>query len=328
MPLKTLVTGATGCVGANVVAALLARGYDVRAMRRPTSTFDALDGLDPELVVGDILNPTSLVVAMSGCALVFHVAAVSDYWRTPTERIYQVNVTGTHNVLAAALETGVERLVYTSSIGALGVPLPGHMLDESATFNLPPHRFSYGHSKHLAEQAVQEAVVRGLDAVVVNPTGVIGARDVHLIGGSLLREVQRGLSWFAPPGGLNWVEAETVGLGHVLAAERGHTGERYILGGENVSHRTAIEIVAQVVGGRSPLLTLPRPLMSAVALLTDGFNTVWPGAPLFSGEQARLSRAEIYCDWSKARQELELPGTPFRTGVERAYAWYQVHGYL
>ncbi len=328
MPLEALVTGATGCVGANVVAALLARGYDVRAMRRTTSTLKALDGLEPELVIGDILDPPSLVTAMRGCALVFHIAAVSDYWRTPAERIYQVNVTGTRNVLAAALEAGVERLVYTSSIGALGVPPPGHLLDESAAFNLPPRRFSYGHSKHLAEQSVQEAVRHGLDAVIVNPTGVIGARDVHFIGGSLLREVQRGLSWFAPPGGLNWVDAETVGLGHVLAAERGRTGERYILGGENVSHRATMEIVAQVVGGRSPLLTLPRSLMSAVALLTDGFNIVWPGTPLFSGEQARLSKAEIYCDCRKARQELELPGTSFHTAVERAYAWYQAHGYL
>jgi dihydroflavonol-4-reductase len=322
------VTGATGCVGANVVAALLEQGYDVRAMRRATSSLDALDGLGPELVVGDVLNLASLITAMRGCTLVFHVAAVSAYWRTPAERIYRVNVDGTRNVLAAALETGIERLVYTSSIGALGVPSPGHVLDEGATFNLPPHRFPYGHSKHLAEQTVQKAIAPRLDAVVVNPTGVIGARDVHFIGGSLLREVQRGLSWFAPPGGLNWVDAETVGLGHVLAAERGRTGERYILGGENVSHRAAIETVAQVVGGRRPLLTLPRPLMSVAALLTDTLNAVWPGTPLFSGEQARLSGAEIYCDWRKAQQDLELPCIPFHAAVKRAYAWYRAHGYL
>jgi len=328
MPPQALVTGATGCVGANVVAALLARGYDVRAMRRTTSSLDALDGLDPALVVGDVLNPVSLVTAMRDCAFVFHIAAVSDYWRTPAERIYQVNVEGTRNVLAAALETGVERLVYTSSIGALGMPPPGRFLDESAAFNLPPRRFPYGHSKHLAEQAVQEAIAQGLDAVIVNPTGVIGARDVHFIGGSVLREVQRGLSWFAPPGGLNWVDAETLGLGHVLAAERGRTGERYILGGENVSHWAAMEIVVEVVGGRRPLATLPRLLMSVIVLLTDGFNTLWPGTPLFSGEQVRLSRVEIYCDCRKAQQELELPCTPFRTAVEQAYAWYLAHGYL
>jgi dihydroflavonol-4-reductase len=328
MTLKALVTGATGCVGANVVAALLARGFDVRAMRRATSSLDALDGLHSELAVGDILDPPSLVAASQGCALVFHVAAVSDYWRTPAGRVYRVNVEGTRNVLAAALAAGVERLVYTSSIGALGVPPPGQFLDESSTFNLPPHRFPYGHSKHLAEQAVREAIARGLDAVIVNPTGVIGARDVHFIGGSIIREVRRGLSWFAPPGGLNWIDAETLGLGHVLAAERGHTGERYVLGGENVSHRAAMETVAEVVGGQRPRLTLPRSLMSVFALLVDGFNAFWPGTPLFSGEQARLSGAQIYCNCRKAEQELGLPRTPFRAAVERAYTWYQAHGYL
>ncbi|MBE9508063.1 MAG: NAD-dependent epimerase/dehydratase family protein [Chloroflexi bacterium] len=328
MPPRALVTGATGCVGANVVAALLARGYDVRAMRRTTSSLDALDGLEPELVVGDILEPASLVAASEGCALVFHVAAVSDYWRTPAERIYEVNVEGTRNVLAAALETGVERLVFTSSIGALGLPQAGHLLDESSIFNLRPRRFPYGHSKRLAERAVWEAVVQGLDAVIVNPAGVIGGRDVHLIGGSIVREVKRGLSWFAPPGGLNWIDAETLGLGHVLAAERGRTGERYILGGENVSHRDAWGIVAEIVGGRRPILTLPRLLMSGVALLADGFSAIWPGTPLFSGTQARMSSVNIYCDWSKAQQELGLPCTPFRTAVERAYGWYRAHGYL
>lgn len=325
---RALVTGATGCVGANVVAALLARGYDVRAMHRTSSSLDALDGLDPELVVGDILDPASLIAASKGCSLVFHVAAISDYWRTPAERIYQVNVEGTHNVLAAALETGVERLVFTSSIGALGLPQAGRLLDESSTFDLRPRSFPYGHSKHLAERAVQEAVAQGLDAVIVNPTGVIGARDIHFIGGSVLREVKRGLLWFAPPGGLNWVDAETLGLGHVLAAERGCTGERYILGGENVSHRAAIEIVAEVVEGRRPLLTLPRPLMSVVALLADGFNALWPGTPLFSGGQARMSSAEIYCDGRKAQQALGMVCMPLRVAVERAYAWYQARGYL
>jgi dihydroflavonol-4-reductase len=323
-----LVTGSTGCVGANVVAALLARGYAVRALHRPTSALDALDGLDPEHAVGDILDPHSLAVAMRGCALVFHVAAVSDYWRTPPERIYRVNVEGTRNVLEAAQEACIERLVFTSSAAALGVPHHDRLLDEAATFNLPPRRFIYGHSKHLAQQVVWEAVACGLDAVIVNPAAVMGARDVYFISGSLLRAVRRGLAWVAPPGGLNWVDAETVGLAHVLAAERGRTGERYILGGENVSHRAAMEIVAQVVGGRRPLATLPRSLMSLVALLTDGVNAVRSGSPLFSGEQARLSAVNIYCDCRKAQQELGLPIVPFRVAVERAYAWYRAHGDL
>lgn len=328
MATGALVTGATGCVGANVVAALLERGYEVRAMQRTTSSLDALSGLQPEMVVADLLDPASLVRAMDGCALVFHVAAVSDYWRTSVERLYQVNVEGTRNVVAAARRAGVERLVYTSSVGALGLPEPGQLLDEGSTFNLPARRFPYGHSKHLAEGAVRQAVGRGMDAVIVNPGGVMGARDVHYIGGSVLREVRRGLSWFAPGGGLNWVDAETVGLGHVLAAERGRAGERYLLGGENVSHRAAMETVVDVLGGRRPLLTLPRWSTELAAPLVDAFNAVWPGTPHFSGEQVRLSGVCIYCDAGKAERELGLPLTSFRTAVERAYAWYRARGGL
>jgi dihydroflavonol-4-reductase len=323
-----LVTGATGCVGSNVVAALIERGYDVRAMRRSRSSLEALDGLDAQLVLGDVLEVDSLRQAMDGCSLVFHVAAVSDYWRTPAERVYEVNVEGTSNVLAAASASGVDRLIYTSSSGALGVPRNGALLDESAEFNISPKRFPYGHSKHLAEQLVRDAVDKGLDAVIVNPTAVIGARDVNYIGGSLLPAVRRGLSLFAPPGGLNWLDAQTAGLGHLLAAERGRTGERYVLGGENVSHRATMDTVAAVVGGRKPLFTLPRFLMGLVALLADCFNAVYRGKPLFSGEQARLSAAELYYDCSKARRELGLPLTPFRTAVERAKAWYVEHGML
>ena len=328
MATLALVTGATGCVGANVVSALLAQGCEVRAMRRATSSLDALDGLDAELVVADVLDRDSLLRAMDGCTLVFQVAAISEYWRTPAERVYEVNVEGTRNVVAAAAGGGVERLVYTSSSGALGVPERGKLLDESAELNIPPRRFPYGHSKHLAEQVVQEAVAGGLDAVIVNPTAVMGARDVHYIGGSLLPAVRRGISLFAPPGGLNWVDAETAGLGHVLAAERGRTGERYILGGENVTHRATMDVVADVVQGRRPVLTLPRALMGIVALLADGFNAIYRGTPLFNGEQARLSAAELYYDCSKAREELGLPLTPFRTAVQRAYDWYRAHGLM
>jgi dihydroflavonol-4-reductase len=297
-------------------------------MRRNSSTLEALTGLTPELVVGDVLDTASLVSAMQNCALVFHVAAISDYWRTPAAHIYKVNVEGTRHVVEAALIAGVQRLVFTSSSGALGVPRHGEKLDESSTFNLPGKQFPYGHSKHLGEQFVQTATAQGLDTVIVNPTGVIGARDVNFIGGSLLREVRRGLSWVAPPGGMNWVDAETVGEGHVLAAERGRTGARYILGGENVTHRQALEIVAQVVDGRQPVATLPRPAMAALARLADVFNALWPGTPLFNGEQARLSTLDLYYDCGRAQQELDFPLVPLRCAVKRAYIWYRARKQL
>jgi dihydroflavonol-4-reductase len=288
----------------------------------------ALAGLDPELVVGDILDQPSLRTAMRGCDLIFHVAAISDYWRVATERVYHVNVRGTQNVVDAAAATGIERLVYTSSVGALGMPKEGEMLDESARYNLQPQRFVYGHSKHLGEEVVQRAVRQGLDAVIVNPAAVVGARDVNFIGGSLLRESKRGLTWVTFSGSLNWVDAEAVGLGHVLAAELGETGSRYILAGENVPHRRAMEIVAGVVGGRRPVAALPGWMMGAAAWLVDGFNRVWPSTPLISGEQTRLSAMEVRVDGAKAIGELGFPYVDFRTCVDNAFAWYRDHGGL
>jgi dihydroflavonol-4-reductase len=156
----------------------------------------------------------------------------------------------------------------------------------------------------------------------------MGVRDIHMIGGSTLREVKRGISWFSPPGGANWINAETAGLGHVLAAERGRNGERYILGGENISHRKALNTIADIVGGTRPWVILPRPLMGFFALVTDGINAVMPGTPVISGEQMRLSGVDLYCDCQKAQQELGLPFAPFRPAVEQAYAWYQAHNYM
>lgn len=325
--MRALVTGSTGCVGANVVAALLERGYAVRGLRRPTSTLRALDGLNVELVIGDLLEPESLTRAMEGCDLVFHVAAISDYWRTPEEIIYRVNVGGTKNVVEAALEAGVERLVYTSSSAALGVAPQGELLNEEDTFNLPPHRFPYGHSKHLAEGVVREAVAQRLDAVIVNPAIVIGPRDVNWIAGSMMKEVRKDLVWVAPPGGVCWVDAVDLGRAQVLAAERGRTGERYLLGSENLSHRQSLETMAEVVGGRPPCVTLPPLVMRVVSTAARALNRL--GCSLaFSSEQAWLSTHHLYCDASKAVRELGHVQTSFRTSVEQAFAWYRHQGML
>jgi len=223
LPMSTaLVTGATGCVGANIVEALLARGYSVRALRRASSRLTALNGLEPELVIGDIMDVGSLRNAMAGCEVVFHAAAVSQYWRNSVDLLYQS-------------ASGVARVVVTSSVAVLGVPSNDHpVLDESATFNRPPGRFHYGYSKVLTEAEAARAIAGGLDVVCVNPASVIGRRDVYFVGGEVLRTAKRGLAFVAPPGGMGIVAAEVVGLGHVLAAERGRTGERYILNGENI----------------------------------------------------------------------------------------------
>ncbi len=327
--MRALVTGATGCVGANIVEALLARGYAVRALRRASSRLDALAGLDPEYAVGDVLDEASLSAAMAGCALVFHAAAVSQYWRNKPEAIYAANVEGTRNVLRAALARGVQRVVFTSSVAVLGVPTErGQVLDESATFNLRPAQFHYGHSKVLAEAEVQRAVAEGLDVVIVNPVSVIGQRDVHFVGGEILRTAKRGWLIGAPPGGMGIVSARATGEGHVLAAERGRTGERYILNGENISHRALMALAAEVTGGRAPWFTIPRVLMAPLAALVDLANRVRRATPLVDGSQLHLSARDMYFDGSKAERELGFVGGSAQAAVVEAWEWYHEHGLL
>ncbi len=327
--MRALVTGATGCVGANIVEALLARGYAVRALRRTTSELDALAGLDPEYATGDVLDEASLRAAMAGCELVFHAAAVSQYWRNGPEAIYAANVAGTRNVLRAALAQGVQRVVFTSSVAALGVPTRrGQVLDETATFNLRPAQFHYGHSKVLAEAEAQRAVAEGLDVVIVNPVSVIGQRDVHFVGGEILWTAKRGLLVAAPPGGMGIVSAQATGEGHVLAAERGRTGERYILNGENVSHRTLMALAAKVAGVRPPCITIPRVLMTPLAALVDVLNRVRRATPLVDGSQLHLSARDMYFDGSKAERELGFVGGAAQASVAEAWGWYCEHGLL
>ena len=327
--MRALVTGATGCVGSNIVAALLARGYEVRAMRRSTSRLDALTGLAPEMVTAELLDPPSLQAALHDCDWLFHAAAISQYWRNTAELIYRVNVEGTRNLLQAALEAGVQRVIFTSSVAALGLPTePGQLRDENSAFNLRPERFPYGHSKALAEEVVQEAVAAGLDAVILNPVSVIGERDINFVGGELLRQVNRGRLLFAPPGGTGFISARAVGVGHVLAAQKGRTGERYILNGENLTYLALLEIMAEQVERRPPFGVLPRPLIYMGAGLVDLWNSWRDQPPLVTGEQLRMSAQFLYFDGGKAERELGLPQVSMREAVAAAWQWYQNAGII
>jgi dihydroflavonol-4-reductase len=327
--MRALVTGATGCVGANIAEALLARGYSVRALRRATSRLDALDGLSYEDATGDLLDRRSLEAAMEGCVLVFHAAAVSQYWRNSLEKLYTVNVTGTRNVLAAARAAGVQRVVVTSSVAPLGVPVcAGQWLDENSCYHRPPARFHYAHSKLLVEADVARAVAVGQDVLCVNLASVIGRRDVNFVGGEILRLVKRGLFPVAPPGGMGVVAAGAVGLGHVLAAERGVAGERYVLNGENIKHIALLRLVASVVGGRAPLCTLPKMMIQLpveVTWLTSrALGFPYPAVAV----QADLSVRDMYYDGSKAVRELGFPVVSARAAIEEAWDWYSRAGML
>ena len=330
--MKALVTGSTGFVGANLVEGLLAAGHEVRALYRASSRLLALAGLKYESFIGDVLDPASLVPAMEGADWVFHVAAVADHWRQGgTARLYRVNVGGTRLVLEAALAAGVSRVVFTSSMASLGLPPTDgdFLLDESVTFNLSPAQSPYGHSKHLAEMVVQEFVARGLDVVIVNPTAILGPRDLNLISGSLVLAAYRRQVPAIPPGGANHIDVADVVAGHIAAAERGRVGERYILGAHNLTHHQVAVTVSQVVGIPLPRLHLPQWLIDPLVPAVDLFNRIWPGEPLTDGNLVRLMKYTLFCDCSKAQQELGLGSPiPFAASVERTLCWYRENGYL
>jgi dihydroflavonol-4-reductase len=327
--MKAFVTGGTGFIGANLVAALNDRDIDVRILHRESSSTKALAGLRYESVLGDILaERPNLVKAMSGCDWVFHVAAVADYWRQGAEWMTRVNVTGTENVMAAAREAGVKRFVFTSSLAALGIPQSGSLLTETSQFNFRPTQFPYGYSKHLAELAVQKAVAAGLQAVIVNPTVVLGPRDINAISGSIILEAAKGYVRFTFPGGVNYVAVEDVVAGHIAAAEKGRIGERYILAGENISHKSAFQTVCRVVQRPLPKLQIPGRLLPILARGVSAARLFLGNRIPLDANQVRMAGAYIYADGSKAVHEFGLPQTPLETAVQQTYAWYAANGYL
>lgn len=322
-----LITGATGCVGANLVEAVTRHGWQARALRRKTSSLKALQGLSYDSAIGDVTDPDSLLAAMQGVDVLFHAAAVADYWRTGHERLYHVNVEGTRNVLRAAQSRGVRRVVFTSSVASLGCPPFGQALDESATFNLQPAQFHYGYSKVLAEQVVTEFVAGGLDVIVVNPAVVIGPRDVNLISGSILVEEKRiGIPAY-PPGGVCVIDVADVCAAHIAAAERGRVGERYILGGENLWYRDMVATTARVVGRKPARIGLSRGVTLRLAAAVDLLRRAGMSLPA-SGDQLRMSAETLWFDSSKARRELGLTTRPYAEAAQRTYDWYRANGFI
>jgi dihydroflavonol-4-reductase len=288
-----------------------------------------LAGLDLEHATGDINHFETLDIAMHGVDVVFHAAA--KVGGPGTEKVQSTIINGTHNVLRAARHNGVERLVYTSSMASLGVPneryVDAILMDEHHTWNLPAKSWIYGHSKYLAELEVGHAVAQGLDVVVVNPTVVVGAGDLNRVSGEAIVRVARGQVPVAIPGGINVAHIDDVVQGHLAALEHGRTGERYIIGGENMPFQKFLTILSEVVGKRPPRLVLPkgllRPLARPVASLTEKLSLPVDGGLLhFVGYF-------FYYDTQKA--ELELGFTPRRTtqsAVEETYNWYVMHGVL
>lgn len=327
--MKILVTGATGFIGSQLTAALVRHGHQVRVLRRASSrTLMLADLPDVEHVLGDILQPDAVAQAVRGCELVYHVAALSSYWRAQRDQVYRVNVEGTRVVMDACLRAGVRRVVHTSSAAAIGVRRDGLPADETTPFDAFSARWAYADSKHRAEQVVYRAIEQGLDAVIVNPAAVIGPGDHYLISSSMVIEFAQRPIPAVPPGGVCLADIAAVVQGHITAAERGRTGERYILGGENLSNQQVAATICEIAGRPAPRWTIPGWLLGPAALTVDALNRISPRPPVVSGEQLRLAAHNVFYDSGKAVRELSYPLLPFRNAAERAYRWYLEHGYL
>lgn len=327
--MKTLVTGGTGFVGSHVARELAAHGHEVRVLHRASSRLDALKGVTFESCIGDILDLDSLRAACAGCDWVFHVAAVADYWQADQTRMFAANVEGTRRVLKAAHEAGVRRVVFTSSAAAIGIPVKDQPADESWRFNLPPHRFPYGYSKMMAEAVVEYAVeIHEQDVVTVNPVIVLGPGDLNMISGRFITEILRRGRWVpVPPGGVGVVDVRDVARWHVAAAERGQSGERYILGTSNYTCRDWFAMVADAVGAPQPFLPVPGFALPPIAWLIQRAAALGLKLPI-DADQTRLGARRLYYDYSKAFATLGPPQVDMTQSLVDTYRWYRENGYL
>jgi dihydroflavonol-4-reductase len=323
----TLVTGATGFLGSHITRQLIENGHHVRILRRESSQLDALQGLPVEHLIGDLFDVNQLTDYLSGVDWVFHVAAVSNYWRSDKASIYRVNVDGTKNLLRAIKRAGVGRFLFTSSVAGVGYQ-EGKIATEESRTGIDPKISPYGHSKFLAEAEVLQAVKQGLDAVILNPAVILGPGDLNQISGSLVIEIKRGMLLAMPQtGGVNVIDVRDVAKAHLAAATKGRTGERYILGSVNITHKALARLICDVVGVRPPFLPAPGFIVPAAAWIVDMLRAAGVKFPA-EGNQLRLSRRHIYVDASKMWAELHKPEIDIRQSIEDTYQWYKDNGVL
>jgi dihydroflavonol-4-reductase len=320
----TLITGASGFVGWHVARLLVERGHKVRALARTSS--NNIPELDHERVTGDLRDPASLARAVAGCGLVYHVAADYRLWSKDSGELYASNVDGTRNMLAAAQAAGVERFVYTSTVGCIGVPVSGQSAgigDETQPVSLREMAGAYKRSKFLAEQAALEAARNGFPVVIVNPTAPMGDHDFKPTPtGQIVRDFLAGNMPAYIDTGLNVVNVRDVALGHLLACEHGKPGERYILGCENMTLGQILQALARITGRKAPTIQLPYFVAYAAGVVTTAVARITgipPRAPL---EAVRMAKKKMWVSHAKAARELGYAPAPAATALEDAVKWF------
>ena len=323
----TFVTGATGFVGSHVARQLLRRGDRVRILARNSSRKTNIEGLGCEIVIGDLKDSMSLLRCVQGCRRVYHVAADYRLWANNPQEIYDNNVGGTRNLLSACCEAGIEKVVYTSTVGTIGMRKDGLLADENSPVKLDDMIGHYKRSKLMAEQVALEFAASGLPLVIVNPTTPVGAGDIKPTPtGKIIFDFIKGRMPAYIDTGLNIVGVEDVAQGHLLAGEKGRIGERYILGGENWSLEETMDVLARICGKRTPRVRIPY----MVALLFGYLDNFFMGGilrrePFIPLEGVKMARYKMYVSSEKARRELGYDPKPVEQALREAVEYFRYH---
>ncbi len=327
--MKALVTGATGFVGAAVVRALIKTGVDVRVLARRDSDFANLQQFKIDGAYGDLRDKDSLRKALVGCQQLYHVAAHYALWARDPSIFYDVNVTGTKNIMEAAREVGTERIVYCSTIGAIGLPPDGGPGTENTPVSLSQLAGHYKRSKYLAEQEVLRLAKEGLPVVIVNPTAPVGEGDVKPTPtGQVIVDFMEGRMPVYIETGMNIIDVDDVAAGHLLAMQKGRIGERYILGTKNLMLREVFEILSKLTGIKAPTIKLPRLAILPLAYFNHWLANLTGNPPRIPLEGVKMAKYKMHYDCSKAIRELGIPQTAPEVALEKAVRWFKSHGYV
>ncbi len=325
----TLVTGATGFVGSAVARALLARGHDLRLLTRQASDRRNLEGLTAEIVEGDLADPASLARAVAGCRYVFHIAADYRLWVPDPQAMMRANVAGTHALLTEAGRAGVERIVYCSSVAALGLTKDASPADETTLATYETIIGPYKRSKYLAEQGVLELARSGLPVVIVNPSTPVGPRDIKPTPtGRMVADSASGRMPAYLDTGLNIVHVDDVAEGHLLALERGRIGERYILGGEDFTMPALLALIDDVAGRSARRIRLSENILWPVALFSEALAALTGKEPRVTRDTLRMARKKMFFSSRRAREELGYSPRPARAAIVDALAWFRANGII
>ena len=330
--MSALVTGGTGFVGSHVARLLVERGEMIRALVRANSRRDNLAALDPrllEMVEGDLNDAASLRNAMQGCDTLYHVAADYRLWSKNPQELYDSNVGGTRNILQAAKDAGVAKIVYTSTVGALGKPKDGSPGNETTPVSESDMIGHYKRSKFQAEEVAREFAANGLPVIITNPSTPVGEQDIKPTptGQIIVDFLNRKIPAYIDTG-LNLVDVRDVAAGTILAGERGVPGERYILGNRNVTLQQMLQMLAEITGLPAPTVKMPYPVAYIAVGLENIAANLLRKPPTHPFEGVKMAKHKMFFDASKAFRDLQMPQSPVEDALARAVAWFRANGYV